>query len=651
MTLLAAVLRGRLAVTAFVACLLPFARLPSSAAAAPVVSLVINDESAPPVQHGLHKLKEALQTQGASPEVVASLQSASGKSVVVVGLGTGDGEAARLIAEMKLPPPVETESLLIHRCNRDGKAVLLVAGADARGLMYALLDVAERVGWAASAESPFSEVRNAEEKPYAPERALSIYTFNRAYWESRFYDEAYWARYLDVLAQNRFNSLVVIFGYENGGFLAPCYPYFFDLEGFPDVRMVGITPEQQQRNLAALNRLIQMAHDRGLKFTVGIWDHIYRGGVQGGGIPGADEAMKKPTPGLVWGLTAENLVPYTEAALAKFVKQVPARDGIQFRMHDESGLKNSEQEAFWRDVFQQMKVASPNLRLDLRAKGLPDSVIQSALDAGVPFRITTKYWMEQMGLPFHPTHINKENQLDRRHSYADLLRYPQRYRMHWRLWNGGTARVLLWGDPEYARRFVESTRLYDGAGFEVNEPLCTKMEAQPHDSKPFDLLTPAHRYYDYEFERYWHFFQVFGRLGYNTNAPPEVWQREFERRFGKEAAPFVEKARPPGKLGPAAHRRLVLSLWRVSHDARVGGEAAARRSARLRQGRGQRHSAVRQLRRGSPVTPRGRRDCEGSARCQQPLVRSDSGGNQRSGGGSRGAHWCSTQQGVRFDGH
>jgi hypothetical protein len=285
-----------------------------------------------------------------------------------------------------------------------------------------------------------------------------------------------------------------------------------------------------------------MAHDRGVKFTVGIWDHIYRGGVQGGGIPGADDATKKPTPGLVWGVTAENLVPYTKAALAKFVKQVPALDGIQFRMHDESGLKNSEQEAFWRDVFTQMKVASPHLRLDLRAKGLPDSVIESALDVGVPFRITTKYWMEQMGLPFHPTHINRQNQFDRRHSYADMLRYPQRYQMHWRLWNGGTARVLLWGDPDYARRFVESTRLYDGAGFEVNEPLCTKMEAQPHDAKPFDLLSPSHRYYDYEFERYWHFFQVFGRLGYNTNASPEVWQREFERRFGKDAAPFVAKA-------------------------------------------------------------------------------------------------------------
>src|SRR5436305_3202092 len=209
-------------------------------------------------------------------------------------------------------------------------------------------------------------------------------------------------------------------------------------------------------------------------------------------------------------------------------------------MHDESGLKGSEQQAFWREVFLVMKEHGPRVRFDARAKGLPDSVIETGLKMGVNLRITTKYWMEQMGLPFHPTHINRQNQFDRRHSYADLLRYPQRYKVHWRLWNGGTARVLLWGDPEYARRFAGSTHLYDGDGFEVNEPLCTKMEAQPHDRKPFDLLTPGRRYYDYEFERYWHFFQVFGRVGDDPDVPAEVWRREFEARFGRDAAPHLE---------------------------------------------------------------------------------------------------------------
>ena len=439
------------------------------------------------------------------------------------------------------PLPQEPKALTIGRVQWQEKPVWVIAGSDDRGLMYGQLEVADRIGWSTEPNSPLGELRDMAEQPAVASRAISVYTMNRAYWESRFYDEAYWERYFDLLARNRFNSFVIIFGYENGGFLAPAYPYFFDVPDFPEVRMVGITPQQQERNLAALNRLVRMAHDRGLELVVGFWDHIYRGGVQGGGVPGADEGTRRPIPGLVWGVTGENLIPYTKAALAAFVRRVPDVDGIQFRMHDESGLKPSEQEAFWRDVFQMLKEKAPRLRFDLRAKGLPDAVIQSALDTGVKFRITTKYWMEQMGPPFHPTHINTQNQFDRRHSYADLLRYPQRYKMHWRLWNGGTARVLLWGDPDYARRFAESTHLYDGDGFEVNEPLCTKMEAQPHDARPFELLQPPHRYYNYEFERYWHFFQVFGRLGYNPDASPDIWRREFERRFGKEAAPFVEQ--------------------------------------------------------------------------------------------------------------
>jgi hypothetical protein len=159
--------------------------------------------------------------------------------------------------------------------------------------------------------------------------------------------------------------------------------------------------------------------------------------------------------------------------------------------------------------------------------------------------------MEQMGLPFHPTHIHPGNQHDRRHGYADLLSYPQRYKMHWRLWNCGTTRVLLWGDPEYVRSFVQSTYLYDGEGFEVVEPMATKMQDHPLDMKPFELLKPQYKYYDWEFERYWHFFQLFGRLGYNPDTPPEVWQSQFQKRFGREAAPYIEQAiHRAGKILP-----------------------------------------------------------------------------------------------------
>ena len=527
---------GSLAVV-IVAAAGPFCR---ASAEAPLVSVVTADAPGPAAAHGLGKLIAALHAKTVAYEKVASLADARGKFIIVAGLTGEDGPALRLLRTEKCLAPQGSEALVVRRTAWHGKPVWIIGGSDDRGLMYGELDVADRIGWSTDPSAPLSHVRDAAEKPSVPERALSLFTMNRAYWESRFYDQDYWARYLDLLAKSRFNCLVVIFGYENGGFLAPCYPYFFDVDEFPAVRMAGITLQQQWRNLDALNRLIRMAHARGLNFTVGIWDHIYRGGVQTGGVAGDGPAPAKPGSVQVCHVTDQNLIPYTKAALAKFLRLVPAADAIQFRMHDESGLKIKQQADFWQNVFSVMKEHAPQMRVDARAKGLPDAVIATGLDLGVNLRITTKYWMEQMGLPFHPTHINRQNQFDRRHSYADLLRYPPQYKMHWRLWNGGTARVLLWGDPQYARRFAESTRLYEGDGFEVNEPLCTKMEAQPHDRSPFALLNPKYRYYDYEFERYWHFFQVFGRLGYNPQTPAEVWQREFDARFGS-AARYVEE--------------------------------------------------------------------------------------------------------------
>lgn len=516
-----------------------------SAAAAdsqPTISIVTASRAGKPAEHGMEKIIARLKEKQVSFETAKTLATARGKMLLVAGLARDQELFTTPFQSFAKSVPTNAEALAIQKLAYQGKPVWAIAGSDDAGLMYAELDVADRIGWATNADFPLSEVRDTVEKPDLATRGITLFVMNRAYWESRFYDEAYWQRYLDTLARNRFNSILVTFGYEDGGFLAPSYPYFFDVPEFPDVKMIGITAAQQRQNVEALNRLIDLAHARGIHFTVGLWDHIYRGGVQNGGAPGGSAGLSRPTTNLVWGVTAQNLIPYTQAALKVFFKQFPGIDGIQFRMHDESGLRPAEQTGFWKAIFQTVMETAPKVSLELRAKGLTAAEIQSALESGVNFRLSTKYWMEQMGLPFHPTHINPQDQANRRHSYADLLVYPQQYRMNWQLWNGGTARIFLWGDPEYARRFLETAHLYGGDRFDVDEPLATKMEAQPHDMKPFDLLNPSARYTEYEFERYWHLFQVFGRIGYNPNAPPEIWDHEFATRLGPEAGPILEKA-------------------------------------------------------------------------------------------------------------
>lgn len=525
--------------------LIPFARFAStfvmlvvSAASARTLSIVEGAGLGIPARHGLEKFEAAVRARGWQIEKAASVADIAGDEIVCVGLGSA---IQAWPFAPKLTRPLDTpEALAVKKFALGSKPAVLFAGADDRGVMYALLDAADRIAASADSGTVLTALREVEERPTIRDRALSVYTMNRAHWESRFYDEAYWRRYFDLLAADRFNRFLIIFGYENGGFLAPPYPYFFNTPEFPGVHMLNLTVEQQSRNLAALNRLIELAHERGLTVTLGIWDHIYRAGVQAGGADWVDEFQGRPIPNSVEGVTTENLNSYTLASLRELLARVPKVDALQFRVHEESGLKREEMEGFWRAVFKDLQITKPGMMVELRGKGTPDAVIKGALDLGVNLRMETKYWMEQMGLPFHPTHVNPQDQRNRRHGYADFLRYPQHYQMTWRLWNGGTSRILLWGDPEYVRRYGATTALYDSPNWDVQEPLATKMEAQRPDMPTFDLMPAKYRYFDYEFERYWQFYELWGRLGYNPDTPAEVWTGDFRRRFGEVAAPSVE---------------------------------------------------------------------------------------------------------------
>lgn len=185
------------------------------------VSVVTDERPGLAARHGLAKLAQALRAKGWTAQEVTSLGEARGDLVVVSGLATGNGTAARLLASQKIAPPEGPESLLIQAVRANGKRTLLFSGSDDRGLMYPLLDVAERAGWSSDAKNPLSDVRDARETPYSPERALSVYTMHRAHFEQRFFNEDYWARYFDTLARCRFNTFVLIFGYENAGYFAP----------------------------------------------------------------------------------------------------------------------------------------------------------------------------------------------------------------------------------------------------------------------------------------------------------------------------------------------------------------------------------------------------------------------------------------------
>lgn len=493
-----------------------------------------------PSQHGLTKLDQALDSLGITVNITTDTIELQGGYYIFAGLSSDANKASQMLEDMKIALPKEKEALLIKKTTYKDKPALILCGGDEVGLMYAYLDVAKRISWSQNPENLFEFVSEVSEVPDVKERGVSMGTFHRGYFEQRLHDMKYWEAYFDMMAESRLNQFLMIFGYKNNqmrepNFMAPAYPNFFDVEGYPNVKIKNVTKAQQKQNTRSLKKIIDMAHARGIEFGVGLWDQIERD-PRYKAMVSADGDIPPDLPdNIIWGLKQENLIPYTKLAMRKFFKDFPEIDLVQFRMHWEAGISGDVALQFWKEIFTMLKEESPNIKIEARAKDVPDETLYDGVDTGADFRVATKHWMEQMGMPFHPTHINKDNQFDRRHGYADMLRYPKKYGFKWRVWSGGTTRLFLWGDPDWVKTFAEGSHLYDAVGFEFNEPLYFKMNGSKHDAEVTGILNPDKQYYSYEFERYWHYYQVMGRVAYNPKTTPDIWEMEFEKRFGKEA--------------------------------------------------------------------------------------------------------------------
>src|SRR5205085_3012812 len=139
--------------------------------------------------------------------------------------------------------------------------------------------------------------------------------------------------------------------------------------------------------------------------------------------------------------------------------------------------------------------------------GVGRDMIDAAEQVGLPLRVSTKYWAEYMGRPYQPAETFAG------YSYLDFLKKPRSYSFYWELWGLGSHRLLLWGDPEFVRRAVSTFQLSDSVGFEIDPPLAQKgFGNRPGKWGVFTDAEKAREFWKWEFERYWMFYRLWGRL-------------------------------------------------------------------------------------------------------------------------------------------
>ncbi|MCL2094476.1 MAG: hypothetical protein FWH12_09840 [Treponema sp.] len=474
-----------------------------------------------PAVKALDDLKTQLQEQGWTLRVIDTLDQ-------------GEEGVGILIIEGAPDPSLKPEGLAIQSLPMEGKKrALEVRGGCPVGLSYGIYELSDRIR--CQGPGALEAEIHLREEPEHSLRGVDRYLMNHLD-EAWFYSPQFWETFLSRLARNRFNRFTLITGFDTS-YMTPPYPFFVEVPGFEGVRVQNLSLEKRDQNLQTLNHIARACHERGIEFSLGTWQQRPWTGNQEDpveGIPEGDEGFRA----------------YCAGGLRELLSQCPGIDVIQFRVNFEAGVQKAHQERgntheeYWLalidGVAQGARERGRKVKLDLRAKGLTDGMVDHALALGLELCIPTKYWCEHAALPYHIPKLRSEEMRSlhdenssRRYSYGNLLKRPLRYQMIYRLWNYGSTNLFLWGDWDYGRRFSQSLRLGGTRGFEINSPLSLKGGMEAHVKEPWGIhKDEALRTYTWEDDRYWAYYLSFGRWGYDSSAGADLMEREFRHRYG-----------------------------------------------------------------------------------------------------------------------
>ena len=555
-----------------------------AAAAADRFCLVIDPENSialsGPSMRAVAQLGEALGAKGVRHEIVQSAKAIEGARVCIV-LANSDSRLAEGFTRGQTL--TIAESLRMTPGSVGNVPGILVSAPDARGFVYALLELAERVRYGEDPLRSLQLTKTIEEKPASEARSVGRYFCSELEDKPWYYDREFWSEYLDHLIASRFNRFTMAFGLEydfprgvTDDYFHFVYPYLVEVPSYPQVRVMQLaaadgtrlaTPTalgaaERARNLAMLRFVAAETAARGLQFQLGIWTHAY----QWTDSPNAYHRIE--------GLTRDNHARYCRDALAAILRECPEIQGLTMRVHGESGIPEGSYE-FWRTVFEAIARAGRKIEIDMHAKGVDEKIIDIAVATGMPVKLGAKYSAEHQSLGYqqadirsleipHGTLSQSDEALFRfssgarsftRYGYADFLRQDARYKLWFRLWPG-TQRHLLSVDPEMAAAYGRTASFCGAAGLDLMEPLTFKGREGSGQQGGRCAYADSSLNPTQDWQKYVLYYRVWGRNLYNPDVDPETWRRAMRKDFG---------AGTEATVASLAHASRILPLLTSAH--------------------------------------------------------------------------------------
>jgi hypothetical protein len=487
------------------------------------------------------ELQGALTKAGVTAGMYEKVAQAPANHLRVILAGIGSRGAAAALKAAGARAEAVPEALALCQ-DRQG---VWACGQDARGLTYALLELADRVRYSVNPMAALAVSKSIAERPANTVRSITRLFTSDIEDKPWYNDREMWPAYLSMLAAQRFNrfNLALGIGYDflrnvTDAYFLFAYPFLLSVPGY-SVRVPQLPDSERDRNLEMLRFISEQTTARGMDFHLGIWMHGY-------------QWIASPNPNYtIEGLTPEIQGAYCRDALRALLQAVPKISGITFRIHGESGVPEGNYQ-FWKTVFDGVATCGRKVGIDMHAKGMDQGMIDTALSTGQAVQISPKYWAEHLGMPYHQADIRAQERPRSgreasslmklsagsrsflRYGYGDLLREDRKWSIVHRIWPG-TQRLLIWGDPLTAAAYSRAFSFCGSDGVEIMEPLSFKGRrgsgiAGGRCAYADKSLNPR-----WDWQKYDYSYRIWGRLIYNPKTDPDVWRRAMRHEFGPVA--------------------------------------------------------------------------------------------------------------------
>jgi hypothetical protein len=524
-----------------------------------------------PVEWAAKELEQSLANRGVEVSRCESVAEAKSGTLCVVAAGLTSKVASSVLKQSRATVAAMPEALGLVPGTVGKTQVTLACGHDSRAVVYALLDLTDRVQ---NANDPVAAL--AVESPITERPANTVRSVTRLFTSDVedkpwYNDREMWPQYLTMLAWHRFNRFNLAFGigYDfirqvTDAYFLFAYPFLLPVPGY-NVRAPQLPDAERDRNLEMLQFISEQTVARGMEFQLGLWMHGY-------------EWINSPNPNYtIEGISSANHGPYCRDAVRLLLQKCPAISGITFRIHGESGVQEGSYQ-FWKTVFDGVATCGRPVRLDMHAKGMDQSMLDMAVATRREVTLSPKFWAEHMGMTYHQTDIRELEQPKPnkktsalmnlsegsrsflRYGYGDLMREDRPWKVVHRIWPG-TQRLLLWGDPMTASAYSRAFSFCGSDGVEICEPLSFKGRRGSGIAGDRCAYADASLKPRWDWQKYVYGHRVWGRMLYNPDSSPEVWRRYLRHEFNGGAEP-IEAA--------LANASRILPIVTTAHGASAG---------------------------------------------------------------------------------